>query len=198
MAKDMIPDCSLGLRRRKLPASVRPIELLVGHPPDLVEEFDSIERVVRQAHHERVNGLSVLMRALMVQGWMLLSLSAIPIVSSAQTLVDPTKPPSELSAPAAPNELQSIIISPARRAAIISGQTVELGGKVGDVRLIEVSEGSVVLQGAKGRQVLTLFPNVKIDKKAALLPMEYDVKSSARKKKLVNKSTSQAGKQEEK
>jgi MSHA biogenesis protein MshK len=198
MAKDMIQDGLLGARRRKVPASVRPDPSTMLRTKDLVEGFDSIERVVRQAHHERINGLSVLMRALVVKGWMLLSLSAIPIVSSAQTLVDPTKPPSELSAPAAPNELQSIIISPSRRAAIISGQTVELGGKVGDVRLIEVSEGSVVLQGAKERQILTLFPNVKIDKKAALLPMEYDVKSSARKKKLVNKSTSQAGKKEEK
>ncbi len=139
-----------------------------------------------------------LMRAVRVSGLVLLSLSVIPAISWAQTLVDPTKPPTELSAPAAESELQSIIISPTRRAAIINGQTVELGGKAGDVRLIEVSEGSVVLQGEKGRRVLTLFPDVKIDKKAALPPMEEDVKSPARKKKLVNKPTSQAGKKEEK
>jgi MSHA biogenesis protein MshK len=134
-------------------------------------------------------------------GWVLLSLSAIPAISSAQTLVDPTKPPAELSASAVgatPDDLQSIIISPARRAAIINGQMIELGGKAGDVRLIEVSEGSVVLQGTKGRQVLTLFPNVKIDKKAVLPPMEDDVKRPAQKKKLVNKPTSHAGKKEEK
>jgi len=101
-------------------------------------------------------------------------------------LIDPTRPPAELSASTVPSELQSIIISPTRRAAIINGQTVELGGKAGDVRLIEVSEGSVVLQGEKGRQVLTLFPNVKIDKKAVLPPMEEGVKHLVRKGKQIN------------
>ena len=142
-----------------------------------------------------------LISALRVNGFVLLSLGAIPAISLAQTLVDPTKPPYELSASAVgvtQNDLQSIIISPARRAAIINGQTIELGGKAGDVRLIEVSEGGVVLQGAKGRQVLTLFPNVKIDKKVILPPMEDDVKYPARKKKLVDKPTSQVGKKEEK
>jgi hypothetical protein len=142
-----------------------------------------------------------LISALRIIGCVLLSLSAIPAISLAQTLVDPTKPPYELSASAVgttPNDLQSIIISPARSAAIINGQMIELGGKASDVRLIEVREGSVVLQGANGRQVLTLFPNVKIDKKAILPPMENDVKRPARKKKLVNGSTSQAGKKEEK
>lgn len=85
---------------------------------------------------------------------------------NAEELPDPTRPPVSIAAPAAaagaaPAGLQSIIISPIRRAAIIDGETVELGGKHGDARLIEVSEGSVVLKGAQGRQVLTLFPDVK-------------------------------------
>jgi MSHA biogenesis protein MshK len=141
-----------------------------------------------------------LMRSLKAYGWMLLSLSAIPAISSAQTLTDPTRPPPELSAQpgAATSGLQSIIISPARRAAIIDGQTVELGGKAGDVRLIEVSESGVVLQGSTGRQVLTLFPNVRINKKAILLPMEYDVKNTVRNEGLVDQPDRQAGKKEEK
>lgn len=104
---------------------------------------------------------------LIANGWALLWLGAMPLISSAQTLTDPTRLPAELTAiPGAevPSGLQSIIISPTRRAAIINGQTVELGGKTGDDRLIEVSESGVVLQGAKGRQVLTLFPNVKMNK----------------------------------
>lgn len=146
-----------------------------------------------------------LMRVLRIccNGWVLLSLSAIPAVSLAQALADPTKPPAELSArPGAfvpeGNDLQSIIISPTRHAAIINGQTVELGGKAGDVRLIEVSEGGVVLQGAKGRQVLTLFPNVKINKKAVLPAMENDVKNPVRKQELVAKPDRHSGKKEEK
>ncbi len=143
-----------------------------------------------------------LKRAWLINGWLLLG--AIPAICAEQILVDPTKPPAELGnrPVAASSELQSIIISPARRAAIINGQTVELGGKAGDVRLIEVSEGSVVLQGAKGRQVLTLFPNVRIDKKAVLPQMEphmeEDVNSPARKEEPVANPASRAGKKEEK
>lgn len=95
----------------------------------------------------------------------------IPVVAAAEELSDPTRPPASIAAPAAasgvaaapaPAGLQSIIISGTRRAAIIDGETVELGGKHGDAKLIEVNEGNVVLRGAQGRQVLTLFPGVKI------------------------------------
>lgn len=136
------------------------------------------------------------------KGWLLL-LSIIPAVAMAQTLVDPTRPPDEVGARpqgggAEANELQSIIISPTRRAAIIHGQTVELGGKVGDVKLIEVSESGVVLQGTKGLEVLTLFPNVKINKKAIVPPMEDDAKNPAQKARLIKKPADRDGKKEEK
>ena len=89
----------------------------------------------------------------------------------AEELTDPTRPPLSIAAPTVaggaeapptPAGLQSIIISKTRRAAIIDGETVELGGKHGDAKLIEVNEGGVVLRGAQGRQVMTLFPDVKI------------------------------------
>lgn len=93
-------------------------------------------------------------------------------IAVAEELPDPTRPPASTAAPVAekaggatenqPSGLHSIIISKARRAAIIDGETVELGGKHGDAKLIEVNEGSVVLQGAQGRQVITLFPDVKM------------------------------------
>ena len=93
---------------------------------------------------------------------------------NAEELPDPTRPPAIIAIPAIagsgtadnqPAGLRSIIISKTRRAAIIDGETVELGGKHGDARLIEVNEGSVVLKSAQGRQVLTLFPDVKISRK---------------------------------
>lgn len=91
----------------------------------------------------------------------------------AEELSDPTRPPASIAAPVAVGAttesqqigLQTIIISKNRRAAIIDGETVELGKRHGEARLIEVNEGGVVLQGAQGRQVLTLFPDVKIMKK---------------------------------
>lgn len=107
-------------------------------------------------------------------------LSSVFCPLNAEELSDPTRPPAAFlapssavaeSAPASPG-LQSIIISKTRRAAIIDGETVELGGKHGDAKLIEVNEGHVVLRGAEGRQVLTLFPDVKVT--AVKVPAESE------------------------
>lgn len=95
----------------------------------------------------------------------------LPVFAMAEELTDPTRPPVSISAPVAQAgvevaeksaSLQSILIGKNRRAAIIDGKTVELGSKVGAARLIEVNEAYVVLRTAQGRQVLTLFPDVKI------------------------------------
>jgi hypothetical protein len=95
----------------------------------------------------------------------------------AEDFPDPTRPPASIFAPVAGAGagreakadhsvgLHTVIISKTRRAAIIDGKTVELWGQHGNARLIEVNEGGVVLQRAKGRQVLTLFPGVKITRK---------------------------------
>jgi MSHA biogenesis protein MshK len=100
-------------------------------------------------------------------------LLCVPQIAAAESLPDPTRPAIDLSGGAggaadaapvetAPQGLQSTIISPEYRAAIINGKTVRLGGKVGDSRLIEVRENSVVLQNAQGRRVMELFPKVSI------------------------------------
>ncbi|MGB8518434.1 MAG: hypothetical protein WCD45_11185 [Gallionella sp.] len=91
----------------------------------------------------------------------------------ADEMNDPTRPPAAIFAPEEGGDaaakkatgLQTIIISQQRRAAIIDGVTVELGGKHGDSKLIEVNPGNVVLLGARGKQVLTLFPTVRITPK---------------------------------
>lgn len=97
-------------------------------------------------------------------------------VAVAETLPDPTRPSIDLNSTGAssvsdavPVEpvahgLQSVIISSQYRAAIINGETVKLGEKSGDSRLVEVRENSVVLQNANGRRVLELFPKVNIKK----------------------------------
>lgn len=83
----------------------------------------------------------------------------------AQALPDPTRPPGSaeygISGPVE-SGLQSIV----RRAgekprAIIHGQLVPLGGKVGEARLIAIHEDSVVLCAADGsRETLTLTPGI--------------------------------------
>ncbi|MDD5301270.1 MAG: hypothetical protein PHD65_12355 [Gallionella sp.] len=100
----------------------------------------------------------------------------------AEELPDPTRPPAIIAISAAttgrgaPSGLQSVIISKTRRAAIIDGETVELKGKHGDATLIEVSETGVVLQGAQGRQVLTLFPDVRIMQKEIQAAPQLSIK----------------------
>ncbi len=101
----------------------------------------------------------------------MLASAFIPV--RAADLPDPTRPPSSIFAPVAGAAedlslgLHSIIISDIRRAAIIDGKTVELGGEHGGARLVEVNEGGVVLQRAQSRQVLSLFPGVKLTRKEA-------------------------------
>ncbi len=104
---------------------------------------------------------------------LLATLLCLPQIVAAESLPDPTRPAIDLGggnggaadtapAEAAPRGLQTIIISPQYRGAIINGESVRLGGKVGDARLVEIGESSVVLQNAQGRRVLELFPKVNI------------------------------------
>ena len=84
----------------------------------------------------------------------------------AQTrpLVDPTRPPNvstELATVQAAVEgprLQSVLISPTRRSAVISGTAVALGGKYGDARVEQISESAVVLRFPDRRETLALLP----------------------------------------
>lgn len=109
-------------------------------------------------------------------------------MATAEPLPDPTRPAIDLSAAsgaggaapaeAAPQGLQSIIVSQHYRAAIINGETVVLGGKIGDSTLVEVRETSVVLQNAQGRRVMELFPKVGIKKNDAL-PQERPAQDKA-------------------
>ena len=85
----------------------------------------------------------------------------------SQGLVDPTRPPPgyasgdpEVGAPTGGPVLQSVMISPAGRSAIISGEVVRLGQKYRDAVLVRVAENEVVLKGGDGTQVLKLYPGV--------------------------------------
>ena len=107
----------------------------------------------------------------------------------AEDLPDPTRPPAGIPAPASgagtargvttyhPSGLHLVIISKTRRAAIIDGETVELGQNHGNARLIEVNEDGVVLQRGQRRQVLTLFHGVKITRKKAPDTESVEMKS---------------------
>ncbi len=107
----------------------------------------------------------------------ILVLVLAPSIAAAQEQIttDPTRPPAGVAAEApkgavAGNQLQSVMISPTRKAAIINGVMVELGGKYGDAVLTKVAEDEVVLQSGSSKLVLKLHPNV--DKKIEVAQAE--------------------------
>ena len=94
--------------------------------------------------------------------------------AAAQTLRDPTRPPASIGSPADQSgakatggpELQSVLISPTRRVAVIDGQTVTLGEKFGEARVVKIAESEVVLRNGQDLQVLKLFPGVEKQRKS--------------------------------
>jgi MSHA biogenesis protein MshK len=165
----------VGEAARQLIVSGGTTDMTTSH---LTNPAKNAGQVIGYSHSTRLAN-----NASQVAGYVFCLLSSV--VCCAEDLPDPTRPPTGIFAPAAgggvgagaglgawqeraqshSSGLHTIIISETRRAAIIDGETVELGDEHGGARLIEVNEGGVVLQRAQSRQVLTLFPDVKINRK---------------------------------
>lgn len=82
-------------------------------------------------------------------------------------LADPTRPPNAVadaggneSAARTGPQLQSILISPARRVAVISGKAVAQGGKFGDATVASITEATVLLRYADRSETLHLISGV--------------------------------------
>lgn len=94
-----------------------------------------------------------------------------PTAAAGQLVSDPMRPPEgiETKAPETVLEagpvLQSVVIAPGHRAAIINGQLVRQGEKYGDSVLVKVAENEVVLRSGGETQVLKLYAGV--DKRVA-------------------------------
>jgi len=99
---------------------------------------------------------------------LLAAMLLLPVAVSAQGLtIDPTRPPVGYLATGADTGegdggpvLQSVMISPTQRTAIINGALVKLGEKYGDAVLIRVTESEVVLRSGGVNRVLKLYPRV--------------------------------------
>ena len=87
--------------------------------------------------------------------------------AQGSALSDPTRPPgagawqqgTQEVAPAG-KQLQSVLLSGGRRVAIIDGTMVALGGKLGEARVVRISETEVVLKTGEETETLKLFPSV--------------------------------------
>lgn len=93
--------------------------------------------------------------------------------AAAQALRDPTRPPAMLGKfgagaagvprSAAPEWiLQSVLISPERRYAIINGQVVSLGESVAGAELVGIREGDVTLRAGGALRTVQLFPDIEM------------------------------------
>src|SRR5690349_10300383 len=98
---------------------------------------------------------------------LLLCLALLVSAAVQAQMNDPTRPPANFGSTADTDAdsgggtvLQSVIISPTNKAAIISGVMVKLGEKYGDAVLAKVTENEVVLKSGTTSQVLKLHPGV--------------------------------------
>jgi MSHA biogenesis protein MshK len=96
-----------------------------------------------------------------------LASSAPTHAALGQSLSDPTRPPNTSGAAGPQGDveapttvLQTILISPGRKLAVINGSVVALGGKVGDARLVSISESAVVLKYSDRTEVIKLLGGI--------------------------------------
>lgn len=85
----------------------------------------------------------------------LLAVALLPAPGSAQLLADPMRPPDAAEAQGAVASagpvVQSIIIGPGRkRAAIIGGERVEVGGSYAGATVVRITDAGVFLKGSEG------------------------------------------------
>lgn len=92
---------------------------------------------------------------------------AIGPVNANEALQDPTRPSTATGAVVGAGAvassgpvLQSVLISSGRRVAVISGQTVRTGDKVGDARVVKITETEVLLDDGKDVKTLKLYPGI--------------------------------------
>lgn len=110
----------------------------------------------------------------------------------AQAMTDPTRPPVEHvvteSREPAPSEpvLQSVMITPTLKAAIINGEMVKLGGTFGNAQLVKVSESEVVLKSGNETQVLKMYPGVEKRESAKTAPKATSRRTQATQQKPVD------------
>ena len=85
----------------------------------------------------------------------------------SEVQVDPTRPPAFVSIDSADQKaaharvLQSVLIAPGRTMAIIDGEPVRVGSRIGDARVMRIDETGVILSQGGKTEALMLFPEAK-------------------------------------
>lgn len=80
----------------------------------------------------------------------------------AAPFADPTRPPSASAAGAAAvstgPRLESVLVSPARRVAVIDGKEYRAGEAFGDGRILSIAPAGVAIQRGSQTEILRLYP----------------------------------------
>lgn len=105
---------------------------------------------------------------------MLAVLCHAPTWAGDEALPDPTRPANVspdvtdgISNDQVLPQLQSVLISPRRRVAVISGQTLHLGEKFGAATVVKITESEVHLKNGTELQKLKLYPDIEKRKSSA-------------------------------
>ena len=83
----------------------------------------------------------------------------------AGVFADPTRPPSVLSAvPGAEKStqnrtVQSVLIAPGRSVAVVDGEMVRVGSRLGEAQVVKIDESGVVLRSGARTETLRLLPD---------------------------------------
>lgn len=112
-------------------------------------------------------------------------LAALPASAYPQALMDPMRPPAfdaagAASGDAASSRLKSTLLSNGRRLAIIDGQTVPLGGRIGDATLVEITPTKVILRRGSETEALLLLPSAEKKPAGHLAPAPASPGETAR------------------
>lgn len=115
------------------------------------------------------------------------ALAACAPLAAAQALRDPTRPPVFFGRTGdrgtvsrsrdAEWVLQSVLLSPTRRYAIINGEVLSLGGSVAGAELVAIREGEVTLRAGGALRTVRLFPDV--DMRSEAVPQAQQPKPDA-------------------
>jgi MSHA biogenesis protein MshK len=94
-----------------------------------------------------------------------LGMTLLAAVHAAPPFADPMQPPNASDGKPSPSaeggpRLESILIAPDRRLAVINGQQVAVGDRLFGMSVVRILETEVVVRGAEGEQTLSLFPEV--------------------------------------
>jgi MSHA biogenesis protein MshK len=100
--------------------------------------------------------------------FLLLLAGLVGTASALAQVPDPTRPagvlmPDAAGAAVAPVEsgVQTVILRPGGKSvAVVNGQHVAVGGKLGDKRVVKITESEVVLKGESGREVIKVTPDI--------------------------------------